>query len=797
MNSIKRNHIKKNLVVILCCCFIGAIGIAQQKLKISGIIIEKGGHPIPYATVIAKKNSSKKTITGSTTNEKGEFHFSMNQTDGFFLEVSFLGYAKKTIENLKATEGLIEIGTIILEQSERMLEEVVIEAEKSTTEFKLDKRVFNVGKDLSSTGASALEVLNNVPSVNVSIEGQITLRGNSGVQVLINNKPSVLASEQGGGLGTLTAEMIEKVEVITNPSAKYDAEGSSGIINIVLKKEEERGLNGSISLNTGTPHNHSIGLSLNRRSEKFNLFTQLGAGYRELPRNNRQSNTNRLEATTVYSEGKEYRNEEFYNLILGTDYHINQNSVLTLSGSYALELEKQPSDTDFRFENALGQIESSWNRTEKTDAVNPKYQYELQYKNNFKGAEDHSLLISALGNFFGKDQSSEFTDRTLSGTDNNSKQQTETDFKEAKHTFNLDYTKPVSEKLSVETGTQYVLQEVSNAYAVFNLVGTDFIPDPNLTNTFDYEQNVLGVYGTASYEGEKWGVKLGLRLENTDVKTRLETTGERNTKNFSDWFPTLHTSYKLTEGFSVQAGYSKRIYRPRLWDLNPFFNIRNSYSIRTGNPNLLPEFTDSYEVSGIFTLEKASLNLSVFKQHTTDVIERISTFENNVTTYKPENIGTNNTLGIEFNAKYSPVKMLSLQGDFNYSFFTRNGSYEGTSFDFSANRWETKWTAKFKFPNDFDMEATGRYDSEFRTVQGRRSDILSADVGLRKKFMKGKAVINLSIRDIFASRIYENVTDQPAFYTYQRSYRGRFITLGLSYGFGKGEAMEYSGSRRR
>ena len=187
------------------------------------------------------------------------------------------------------------------------------------------KGVFNVGKDISSTGVSALEVLNNVPSVNVNIEGQISLRGANGVQVLINSKPSVLASEQGKGLGTITADMIEKIEVITNPSAKYEAEGSAGIINIILKKEERRGLNGSISLNTGIPHNHSTGVSLNKRTEKFNLFTQLGIGYRSLPRikNSRNKNFNSL--INLESSGIEYRNELYYIFILGADYYINEN----------------------------------------------------------------------------------------------------------------------------------------------------------------------------------------------------------------------------------------------------------------------------------------------------------------------------------------------------------------------------------------------------------------------------------------------------------------------------------------
>jgi outer membrane receptor protein involved in Fe transport len=246
----------------------------------------------------------------------------------------------------------------------------------------------------------------------------------------------------------------------------------------------------------------------------------------------------------------------------------------------------------------------------------------------------------------------------------------------------------------------------------------------------------------------------------------------------------------------MQAGYSRRIYRPRLWDLNPFFNIRNNFSFRTGNPDLLPEFTDSYEVSSIYILDKISMNFSVFHRYTTDVIDRISTFENNVSTYKPYNIGTKRSTGIEFNTKYSPKKWFTLNGDFNYNYFNRQGELESVVFNFSANQWSTKWTSKFNLPADIDFEITGRYESRFRTVQGEVSDILFADLGLRKKIFKGKAVINCSVRDIFASRIQESETNQTNFYLYNRGFRGRFITLGFSYGFGKGEAMEYSGQRR-
>lgn len=789
---------KLNILFTCCLLFCASQLVAQQSMiTISGKVVDADSQQaIEFATVMISNKANKQAISGTTTDLEGNFEVAISKQD-FIVEVSFIGFVTKTIEDIVAKNGKADLGIIQLSENSQTLDEVVVRAEKSQTEFKLDKRVFNVGKDLSSTGASALEVLDNVPSVNVNIEGEISLRGSSGVQILINGKPSVLASEQGNALGTITAEMIDKIEVITNPSAKYDAEGTSGIINIVIKKEERKGLNGSVSVNTGTPHNHSVGLSLNRRTEKFNMFSQLGVGYREIPTDVENINRNLTENTALFTEGEEFRNETFYNVILGTDYLINKYNILTLSGYFAYEVEDQPSATNFRKFESGDLLVSEWNRREVTEATNPKFQYELQYKKDFPDDEDHSLLFSALGNFFGKDQSSEFTNTTVSGINEDALQQTRTNFQEAIYTFKLDYTKPFTDQITLETGAQYVANDVSNDFEVEDWVDAEWVSDPGLTNVFEYDQKVLGVYGTGAYEGNKWGIKLGLRMENTDLNTLLATTNEANNQNFTNLFPSAHTSYKLSERFSLQAGYSKRIFRPRLWDLNPFFNIRNNFNIRAGNPNLQPEFTDSYEVSSIYIIGKTSLNASIYYRYTTDVIERISVFEDDVNIFKPFNIGTNRSTGLEVNAKYSPNKWWTMNGDFNYNYFQREGTFEDTAIDFESDQWSSKVTSKFKLPADTDLEVTGRYISAVQTVQGETADNLFADLGVRKKILKGKGVISFSIRDIFASRVRLNETDQPEFNIYSRRQRGRFVRLGFSYGFGKGEAMEFSGQRRR
>ena len=789
--------ILKNSIYLLLLILSSSFAIAQQNIEVIGKLVEEEtSQTIPYATIVIKDKSTNKNIRGVITDDSGNFIITTTKPN-FYVEISFMGFETKTITEFTVTNRKVNLGTIKLAPNSQALDEVIVTGEVSKTVFKLDKRVFNVGKDISSTGASALEVLNNVPSVNVNIEGDISLRGSSGVQILINGKPSVLADPSSNALGTITADMIENIEIITNPSAKYEASGTAGILNIILKKEEKKGWNGSISVNTGIPDNHSLGLSLNRRTENFNLFAQLGAGYRSLPQESENINRNLITNEVLLSNGKEFRNETFFNLTLGADYHINDLNVLTLSGNFAYEIEDQPSNYNFQFFDENNNLISSWLREETTEATNPKYKYELNYKKQFENNEDHTLQLSALGSFFGKELESQFANTTSSGTNINSDQQTKTNFQQADYTFKADYVNPISEVYTIETGAQYVINDVGNDFEVRDFIGGAYLVNEDLTNNFEWNQKVLGLYATGAYEREKWGIKAGLRIEKTNVNTLLTNTNQSNERDYSNFFPTLHTSYKISDNVSFQAGYSKRIFRPRLWDLNPFFNIRNNFNIRVGNPNLQPEFTDSYELTSIYKVGKASLSSSLYHRHTTDVVARVSTFKDNVTFYTPENIGTNSSIGFETNGKYNPNKWLTFTGDFNFNYFDRAGTFENQVFDFTGSQWSSRLGSKIGFPTDIDLELTGNYRSGFETIQGEQTGFAFMDLGIRKKIFKGKAIVNLGIRDVFASRIQERFVNQPTFETYSFGQRGRFFTLGISYGFGKGEAMTYSGGRRR
>ena len=754
--------------------------------------------PLENTTVLVRDVFSNEIINGISSNRQGFFEIYTDRQD-FILEIKLIGYEDKIFSELNKKSVNVDLGYIYLKEQINILNEIEVRAEKSTTEFRLDKRVFNVGKDLSSTGASAYEVLENVPSVTVSIEGEVSLRGNSGVQILINGKPSVLADQSGNALGTITADMIEKVEVITNPSAKYEAEGTAGIINIVIKKEEREGLNGSFTLNYGSPLNNSAGLSINRRTEKFNVFSQLGYGYRKLPSMFRNSNYSLTTKDLLKTKGTDYRNEEYYNLILGTDYYINKQNVITLSGFYAFEDENQPSNTNVKIFQNVTELISEWDRNETTEAGNPKYQYELIYKRDFLDNEDHTLIFSATGNLFTKEQSSNFENKTVIGSSTFNDQKTKTDFGRISHTVKLDFVKPFYDKWKIEMGAQFTDNDLSNDFEVQDLQVGIWVPNQGLTNVFDFRQKVFGLYGTGSFESDKWGIKFGLRREHTNTKTNLVNSNLSNNRNFSDLFPTLHSSFKLIKKLSLQLGYSRRIYRPSLWQLNPFINIRNNFNISAGNPELRPEYSDSYEFAAIYNTSGLSINCGIYQLNTTEKITYVTSLENNISKRSPENLGTSNANGIEINGKLDVSKIIVITSDFNLNRFNRRGIWGSQNFNFNGTRWSSEFRSKIKFPKDLDIELTLNYLSEYRTVDGERGPSRNINFGVRKKIVDGRGVINLMVRDIFGTRVSESRAIRSNFIVNNWSTSGTFFSLGFSYGFGKGEAMEYQskGGRRR
>jgi outer membrane receptor protein involved in Fe transport len=751
---------------------------------------------LSYATIALYEKDTKDLITGGITDAEGKFSV-QSSSSNFYVEVSFLGYNSIVINDYEINGQSVYLKTIKVEPNEELLNDVMVTAEKSQTVFELDKRVFNVGQDLISSGGSALDVLNNVPSVNVNIEGVVSLRGNSNVQILINGKPSVLAS--GNTLGSITADMIEKIEVITNPSAKYDAQGTTGIINIVLKKESKKGFNGSVSFNVGSPRNNNIGLSMNMRTDRFNFFGQFGVGKRSqlssyngvtLDRKNVNSNY-------LYNNGSDGRDEQVYHMVLGTDYYINKLNVITLTGNFAYEIEDNYSNTAYDKIDRSNVLISSSARSEVAEATNPKIQYDLTYKKSFEDNKDKSFIMSATGNSFSKNQFSNFENKGTFGEFDGFKQRFENDYLRAEYVFLADYVHPFTKESELESGIKYVITEISNDYDLMDWESNQFISNPEFNDIFSYDQNILAAYTTYGYKFKKFGVKAGLRVENTKIKSLLEVTNETNDQDYTNLFPSIHSSFKFTETFSVQMGYSRRIGRPDMRDLNPFTSFSDNLNLRTGNPDLIPEFTNSFELSTLRVWGIGTLSGAIYHRRTDGVIDRITTVVDSLTITTPMNLGQSRNTGIELNGSFDPAIWYRLMIDANWSSFHRIGVLESENFDFSNSSWSTEITNKFKFPYDIDLEIRVNYQSAEERVQGIILSYAYADFGVKKKFMKGRAVVNFSMRDVFKSRKYRTEVDLQDFYRYSESMRNpQQVVLGLSYGFGKGDAMEYSGQSR-
>lgn len=766
--------------------------------QVKGKVVDANSEePLEYCTVIALHKEDSTVIDGATTNENGEFSLALPHQD-CFVKISYLGYHTEMISSLPTPKaGLIDLGLRQLKLNSAVLKDVSITDERSHTVFQLDKRIFNVGKDLSNSGGSALDVLNTVPSVEVSLEGAVQLRGNSNVQMLINGKPSVLANEGNNALASITADMIERVEVITNPSAKYDAEGTTGIINLVLKKEREKGLNGSVTLNTGYPNNHSLGLSVNYRTSKLNIFSQAGLGLRRFVSISEGENLDGEDddALLLRTEGDGEKNENFANVLLGSDFYLNKWNTLTLSGHFAYELESEFSKTDYQLEDHLGDLISAFRRSETTSATNPKWQYDLQHHATFKRHKDQSLTSSLVGSFFGKDKISEFNNTAIQGEDLGFDQQTRIDFQNASFAALSDYVHPITDKTTLEAGAKYDVNINANDSEISNLEGQVWVIDSTFTNQFRYDQYILATYTTLAHEGEKWGVKGGMRMEHTDASANEEGQ-ELGSWNYVNFFPSIHSSYKFSENTSFQVGYSRRIHRPRLWDLNPYFSFRDNYNLSVGNPELQPEFSHAFEITAIQNLDKVMVNASLFHTRTSDVIEDVVTIEGNVSTTAPANIGASYNTGMEVNTKVLPASWISIFLDLNATHFRREGSYLTKAFDFTNFQWSSRLNLKVELPLEFDTQISVRYQSPEQQVFLQQRGYAFCDFGLRKKFLKGKMIANLSIRDVFNSRIQYFSSNQEEVVFYQRSQRGRYSVVGLSYSFGKGEAMEFSGMKR-
>lgn len=784
---------------------------AEAETGIKGKVVDKSTKtPLEYATIMLYNTVDSSFVSGSITGKSGDFDIKV-KPGKYYVQVQFIGYGTITITNvmLGRNNPLRDLGTIQISPDNAMLNEVEVRAERSTVEMTLDKRVFNIGKDISAKGGNAIEVLENIPSVTVDIEGNVSLRGDDGVRILIDGRVSGMAGiSNRNALRSIQADMIERIEIVTNPSVRYDAEGTSGIINIVLKKDRRTGFNGSIDLSTGYPLQGGIGINTNYRLNKFNLFANYNLNYRE----NKGTGTNIREFFTatplITNQETERLSKNLSNTIrMGAEYSINPMNSVTFSIMYRLSDQNGKSTVTYNDLRPSGTSISE--RIDENTEKDPNLEYALNYKKTFKKKDQ--LFTSSI----------QYYNNTENGNSNISEkyisapvlilppslfQKTNTSEKESNLQMQADYFHPFAGKAKLETGVKLQIREIINNYEVSELKNSgNYEPLLQFTNHFTYDEKIAAAYALFGNDVGRYSYQFGLRTEYTDLRTILKETNEDNSRNYFDWFPSAHFTYKLTPSDNIQLSYSKRIRRPAFHFLNPFRSFTDNRNIWTGNPGIKPVYTNSFEAGYLRYWKSASFNANLYYRYSTDIFQRIERIDpiSGLSFTRPENFATNDAFGLELIGMANPVKWWSVSGNLNFFRSITQGEAYGVHYHTDNYSWTGRAMNKFTVKKGFDLQLSANYQGKMKTPQGNRLPSWSIDAGVSKDVLKNKGTLTLNVRDVFATRGHSFETFGSNFYSKTDfKWSSTIVTLNFNYrinqqkkrtserrGMGEGEDM--------
>ena len=493
-------------------------------------------------------------------------------------------------------------------------------------ELALDKKIFNVGKDLANAGGTASDILSNIPSVSVDGEGNVKLRGSDNVRILIDGKPSGLVSFKGGaGLQQLQGSLVDKVEVITNPSARYEAEGMSGIINIVLKKDRRQGFNGSFDLIAGNPDNFGAGANVNYRKDKINFFLNYALAYRLQPgRSKTYQEVYDGPTTRILEQTNKGRMRAANNSINGgLDYYFDDKNIFTASYLWRRSDARRITDNNYKdYINSLSNLYNTTDRQQDETEDEPNSEYALSYKRSFE-KKGHELLIDARYLDYWEHSDQTFTQKSVFADGiinkvNSRTQKSLNDETEKQWLFSADYVQPFGKEGKYELGVRSSFRDMSNDFFVTEQDSMGiYLPLDSLNNNFLYDENINAAYAIIGNKIKRFSYQFGLRAEQTDIKTTLAQTNESNPRNYANLFPSAHFTYKLANENSLQISYSRRVRRPRYNDLSPFVTFSDNRNFFSGNPDLNPEFTDAYDLGHVKFFEKGSFASSLYYRYTT------------------------------------------------------------------------------------------------------------------------------------------------------------------------------------
>lgn len=770
---------------------------SEKKISITGTILEKTTNiPLEYATVIFQNAQNLEILTGGITDAKGNFNFEVS-AGNYNVRYEFISFKTLEIKNKNFKENT-NLGIIYLEEDVSQLKGVEVIAEKSTVEIKLDKRVYNVGKDMMVKGGTVSDVLDNVPSVTVDPDGTIALRGNENVRILIDGKPSGLAGiNVANALKLLPADAVEKVEVITNPSARYDAEGSGGIINIVLRKGKAQGLNGSVILSAGDPESYGVSTSLNYRGEKFNLFSNLGYNYRTSLGNSINNaeyfNSSGVTTNFINEKRQNERLNKGYNSNFGIELFLTKSVSWTNALTFNESKETNPDNVYLDYFDATFTPVETRNRF--NDQKNKSFN--IEYTTNFTKKftkEDHKLTMDiAISQNRDKDNSlitdqilgnpaSLFTETTL----NNQKQQ--------RNLFQIDYVLPLGDNGRFETGYRGSFQK--------NL--TDFQITPNViySNLLKYNENINALYAQYGNKINKFSYFLGVRFEDSNIDVNSLSANNYNNKKYNNSFPSATISYEFSQTSNASLSYSKRINRPRGRFLNPFSTYSSNINIFQGNPDLNPAYTNAIDLGYLKRWQKLTLNSSVYV-NVTDASFQFIRKESGlfvgttpVILSTPINLSKEIRAGFEFNVNYTPYKWWKLNGNLNIFRNENQGNYKYTdylgvdvvqNFDNITTTWFTRISSKITLPYKIDWQSNVMYRAPQTSAQGKRLDMTSINLSLSKDVLKEKGTIAFNVSDLLNSRKrrFTNTIENVISSYSEFQWRQRQITLSFTYRFNK------------
>ena len=792
--------------VLLHCTVFGQQNrgeVSQNSIK--GFIVEDGSNePLEFATISVFNKKDSSLIGGGISEANGSFNFEVKPAKKMYAEIEFIGFQTKLIDDIPVgKQDIIDLGQIVLSVGGVALDAIEVRAERSEMEFSLDKRVFNVGKDLASRGGNASDILDNIPSVSVGVEGDVSLRGSGNVRILINGRPSGLVGLSGtDGLRTIQANMIERVEVITNPSSKFEAEGMAGIINIILKKNRAKGFNGSFELSGGSPLSYGAGANLNYRQNDLNWFVNYNYRRRTGPSDGYTYQEFYKNDTTAVSLQESLRDRAGYNhsFRFGSDYMLGKDEYLTASFLYRYGKDDNYNTITYRDTSFIGFLPGerlvaedfmSWiERVDEEIEKEPTLEYSLNYDKKYD-KKGHRLKADLSYQSNTESEASDFNEYFVENDVVQPisllSQRSRNDEGQSQWRAQIDYTRPIDDS-RLETGALGTFRNINNDYLVETLVDGIWQNEVGLSNNFIYNENVIGAYANYGTDYEKWSYQVGVRSEYSQIKTELLQSNEVNDRDYLNLFPSGFLSYKLGGNNSMQASYSRRIRRPRFWDLNPFFTFTDRRNFFSGNPNLDPEYTNSYEMSYLKFWDWGNLSSSVYYRHTTDLITRIQTqdVDNQTTIRRPENIGTQKDIGFEMIFVYSSLDWLRLDAGLNaYNFNTEGISQEGEVLEANNFAWSSNLNARFSFWKNTDLQTRIRYRSGRQTVQGSYKSMLYANVALSKD-VTPDLTVTFSVRDVFNQRRRYSFIETADLYQESRfQWRPRSFNLTLNYRINK------------